>query len=112
MKTTSWILALSLIGTTAAVMPPAHAQDRDRGYVEYRTFEFYRGRDSAEIARRRDLRDMLITTGERVHRAEMNGAISSDRAGDFYDRLNRVRDVLRHDTYITSSEYDRWRSDI
>ncbi len=103
------VLALLLSLTAAAALAPAaQARHDDR----YRDYGYYRGRDRYEVRQREALRGRLFDLADRVRLAEREGAISRREADNFYRRLDRVRDFLRDDRYLTDSEYDRRMRDL
>lgn len=100
-------LGLGVLGLGATALP-ARADHYDRYYGQ----RYYRGRNPEEVRRRAILRDRLIDLGDRVRLAERHGDISRRQADRLYDRLDRVRDFLRHDSYLTDSEFDRRADDL
>lgn len=108
MKFTRWCAVVALAGVFVAAAPAARAQV----YVPYGSYRYYRGRTATDISRRSALRADLLTISNRVRTAELRGRISPRRARNYYGRLNRVRDLLRHDRAISAAEYNRWRNDL
>jgi hypothetical protein len=109
MKPQALVLALVLgVSGIAAVAPSAYAQRFDR----YSGGRYYRGRDRDEIHRRERLRERLIRVGDRVRLADRENDISNRERDRLYDRLDRVRDFLRGDSYVTNIEFDRRMRDL
>jgi hypothetical protein len=87
--------------------PAAHAD-----FLRYRSYTYFRGRDSWEVRRREALRARLFDLASRVEAAERNRAISRRDAAEIFEDLDDVSDFLRHERYLTDSEYARRLDDL
>lgn len=101
-------LAVGIAGLGAGASV-AHAQVYGRW--EYRRYHYIPGY-GAEIRRRRYLQDRLFELGDHVHQADRDGAIPRGEANRLFDKLDRVRDFLRNDTYLDPSEFERRQDDL
>ncbi len=102
-------IALALAATAGLAAAPAARADHNDRYYGYR---YYRGRDRHEIERRAILRERLIALGDAVRFGERDGCLTRREADRLYDRLDRVRDFLRDDRYLTDSEFRRRMRDL
>jgi len=114
MKLSGLALAVALgatgcLGLAPAAQAGSSDRYRDRGY--YRDYSYYRGRDRDESRRREVLRERVADLADRIRLAERERDISRSEADKFFRRLDDVRDFLRQDQNLTSSEFDR-RSNI
>lgn len=102
------LAVLLAVGGGAICSAPAHADHYDRYYGA----RYYRGRDSEEIRRRDILRSRMIDLGDRTRLAEREGDLSRRDAERVYEKLDDVRDFLRHDRYLEHDEFRRRMRDL
>lgn len=107
MNRRSFLGALGLGGF--AIIAGASAARADH---EYRSYRYYRGRDREEIRQRETLRFRLFDIADRIRLAEREGDLPRWKAGQFYRRLDDVRDFLREDHHLSDSEFGRRRDDL
>jgi hypothetical protein len=87
------------------------AQAQVYGRWEYRRYHYIPGY-GAEMRHRQYLRDRLFELGDHVHQADRDGAIPREEANRLFDKLDRVRDFLRNDTYLDPREFERRQDDL
>ena len=102
------VAATMLVAGLGAVATPASADHDDRYYGQ----RYYRGHDREEIRRREILRSRMLDLADRVRLAERERALDRRDASDLYQTLDRVRDFLRNDRYLSDSEFDRRMGDL
>jgi hypothetical protein len=106
-RVAAWMgLALTLLAPSAALA------QRDRDYDWYRDVGPWLGRGGEEGARRAELMDRYARLRSEVRRADRQGAISPRESDRLNDRLARVARFLRNDRHLSSSEFNRRRSDL
>lgn len=109
------ILGLTLLAAVSALLgaaAPASAQRERWNWDNYREYRFYRGRDAREQRRREVLRDRSFDLYESLRLARREHYISGRTESRNFDRLDRVRDFLRHDRYLDTDEFRRRMDDL
>src|SRR5438045_5815365 len=107
LRTLAAALALAAACSTVGAAAPARA---DR-YDSYSDSRYHEGRDRAEARRRGILEDRLNGLSDRTRLAERQGELSRRTAEHVYRDLDRVRDFVRGDHYLSESEFGRRMED-
>ena len=105
MKLRTLGMALTLAVAGGAVLAPAAHADHFNRYFGYR---YYSGRDSGEIHRREIMRSRLIDLGDRVREADRHDLVGRRDAERLFERLDDLREFLRHDHYLGHDEFRAW----
>lgn len=107
------LLGLAVVAAVTALLgaaAPASAARWD--WDNYREYRFYRGHDARETRRREVLRDRSFDLADRIRLARREGFISRHDVDRDYDRLDKVREFLRHDRYLDRDEFRRRMEDL
>jgi hypothetical protein len=96
----------------AGLLVAAPAVCAERYDDRYWAFPYRDYNDPWERRRRAGVYHRMVDLADRVRHAERAGDITPREAGKLYDRLERVRDFLRHDHYLDPVEFDRRMHDL